>query len=128
MQTDIFIPVDTEELTPLVEFKVDGNLRIEGRSYPENPVKFFEPLINWLKEYKTNPPASIIMTLRLEYFNTSTSKIVLFMLKIIEDVHYQYKIPVNIVWQFNKNDEDMFESGKDYQSLIDLPFEFVGYE
>jgi hypothetical protein len=128
MRKDIYIPANTEEMTPLIDFKISGELRIEGKSYPEDPVTFYEPLINWVKEFKKSSPDKITMYVRLEYFNTSTSKLVLFMFKILEDVYTHRKAFVEINWLYNKQDEDMYESGKDYQSIIDLPFTFVGYE
>jgi hypothetical protein len=128
MRKDIFIPANPEEMTPLIDFKIIGELRIEGKSYPEDPVTFYEPLINWIKEFKKNCPEKITMHVRLEYFNTSTSKLVLFMLKLLEDLYFQKKADVVIFWLYHKQDEDMYESGKDYQSIIDLPFKFIGYE
>jgi hypothetical protein len=128
MRKDIYIPANLEELTPLIDFKTSGELRIEGKSYPEDPVTFYEPLINWIKEFKKSSPEKITMSIRLEYFNTSTSKLVLFMLKILEDVYFQRRADVSVTWLYNKQDEDMYESGKDYQSIIDLPFTFVDYE
>jgi hypothetical protein len=128
MRKDIYIPANPDKLTPLVNFKTTGDLRLEGKSYPENPVVFYEPLIDWIKEFKKHSPEKITLHIRLEYFNTSTSKLVLFMLKILEDIHLCRKSDVKINWLFNKQDEDMFESGKDYESIIDLPFEFIGYE
>jgi hypothetical protein len=127
MRNDIYIPLNFEEMTPMVDFKTTGELRIEGKSYPENPVNFYEPLIDWLKEFKIQCPHKITMNIRLEYFNTSTSKLVLYMFKILEDIYLSQKSDVIIYWLYNKQDEDMYESGLDYQSIIDLPFEFVGY-
>lgn len=128
MRNNIYIPADNEEMTPLIDFKTTGELRIEGKSYPEDPIKFYEPLINWVKEFKKDCPSVIHMTMRLEYFNTSTSKLVLFILKTLEDLYIKKKADVKITWLHLKRDEDMYESGKDYQSIIDIPFTFVEYE
>jgi len=127
MKKDIYIPANPEEMTPLVDFKISGELRIEGKSYPEDPLKFYEPLIEWVKEFDKICPPAISVTIRLEYFNTSTSKLILFIFKILEDLYIKKKSEVAITWLFLKNDEDMFESGKDYQSIIDLPFTFIEY-
>lgn len=128
MRKDIFIPVDIEEMTPLVDFKINGEMKIEGRSYPEDPVKFYEPLIDWVKDFKKECPPNIHLTLRLEYFNTSTSKLVLYIFKTLEELYIRKKSDVKITWLYLKHDEDMYESGKDYQSIIELPFTFVEYE
>ena len=125
---DLFLKHDFDNQTPLVDFKVNGELKIEGRSFPEDPLSFFEPVINWLKELKTLELKVVTMTVRLEYFNTSTSKLVLYMFKILEDMHNEGQTKSKIIWLCNKYDEDMVESGKDYKSLVDIPFELVEYE
>jgi hypothetical protein len=33
------------------------------------------------------------------------------------------KKDVRIIWLYNSQDEDMIESGKDYGSLMDVPYE-----
>jgi hypothetical protein len=128
MLDNLYIPINVENQTPKIDFKSTGELVIEGQSFPEDPLVFYEPVINWVKKLCENPPKEITFTLRLEYFNTSTSKLVLHMFKKLEDARYAKFTDVNIVWYYNKFDEDMFESGKDYESIIDLPFKLIEYE
>lgn len=125
---DLYFPQDEENQTPFVDFKLSGELRIEGRSFPEDPLSFYEPIIDWLKEIKSQAVPKIVLTVKLEYFNTSTSKLVLYIFKILEDMHNDGITDASIVWLCNKHDEDMVESGIDYKSLIDIPFELVEYE
>lgn len=125
---DLFFAANELNQTPLVDFKVSGELRIEGKSFPENPIKFYEPILDWVKEFKATCPKMVSLTLKLEYFNTSTSKLILHMLKFIEGFKKNGTSKINIVWYYYKTDEEMLESGKDYKSIIDLPFELVEYE
>jgi len=124
---DILIPGNNVVKTPLVDFKTTGQLRIEGSSFSENPLEFYEPLVQWLNELKKDPPKNITMTIKLEYFNTSSSKLILYMFKSLESMHLSKQSEVSIVWKYNKIDQDMLESGKDYQSIINIPFEMVEY-
>ena len=128
MMKDLYIFDNPVEQTPLVDFRLSGELKLEGKSFPEDPVTFYEPIIKWIKDLKSNCPKSIVLTVKLEYFNTSTSKLVLYMFKLLESIHLDGISEIKIVWLCNKNDEDMVESGMDYQSIVDVPFELIEYE
>lgn len=125
---DLYIPADTENDTPMVDFKLNGTLKLEGKSFPEDPYRFYEPVFQWVKDFRNECPAKITVTVKLDYFNTSTSKVVLYFFKMLEVMHTSGETQVKITWLYNKNDEDMIESGKDYGSLIDVPFESKEFE
>jgi hypothetical protein len=124
---DILIPSNNVIKTPLVDFKTTGQLRIEGSSFSENPLEFYEPLVQWINDLKKDPPKTITMTVKLEYFNTSSSKLILYMFKSLESMQVGKLSEVTIVWKYNKIDQDMLESGKDYQSIINIPFVMEEY-
>jgi hypothetical protein len=124
---NIFIKSDTEGKTPLIDFKTSGELKLEGSSFPENPVDFYEPLVNWINDLKKELPGTITMTIKLEYFNTASSKLILYMFKSLESIHLSKASAVKILWLYNKIDTDMLESGKDYKSIISVPFDLVEY-
>ena len=124
---DILIRPNNVVKTPLVDFKTTGELRIEGSYFSENPVEFYEPLVEWIKELKNEAPKTITMRIKLEYFNTSSSKLILYMFKSLENIHFNKESEVTIVWLYNKIDQDMLESGKDYKSIVNVPFELVEY-
>ncbi len=121
--TDLHLSADKREQTPLVHFKTTGELRIEGTSYPEDPMKFYDQVIEWVKNLKKEKLPKIELLVRLDYFNTSTSKLVLYIFKLLENIYLSDKNDVRIIWYYHKNDEDMFESGNDYSSLLDIPVE-----
>jgi hypothetical protein len=121
---DLFIQGNAEAKTPTVDFKVSGDLKLHGRSVSENPIEFFEPLILWLKNLKKSHPPKIVLNLQLEYFNTSTSKLLLHMFRTLEEFQ-KIGSDVKIIWHYDKIDDDLREAGKDYQSIVRIPFEFV---
>lgn len=127
MLHDIYIPEHPLNQTPLVDFKTSGELRILGKSFPEDPVAFYEPLIEWIQKLKHNCPQNIHMSVKLDYFNTSSSKLLLLLFKRLEDIFLTEKSEIKITWLYNPNDEDQFDSGIDYQSIIEVPFELVEY-
>ena len=63
--------------TPYVKFDHEtGSLFISGESFPENAGKFYEPILEWLKEYlKPEYTTDISFDIEMIYFNSSTSKI-----------------------------------------------------
>ena len=111
--------------TPKVLFDAEsGDFKIEGRSIPENSIEFYKPLMDWMDEYATKPNNNTTVFIKLEYFNTSSSKCILDIFKKMERIKIN-GFEVSIVWHYEQDDEDMFEAGEDYQSIIDIPFNFV---
>ena len=77
-----------------------GVILIEGVSVPENTVDFYHPVVFWMQEYVKNPQEMTIFNLRLEYFNTSTSVILLNMFRVLSPLGAK-KLTIN--WFFEEN-------------------------
>lgn len=107
--------------------KTKGIFEISGRSRPENIVNFFEPIFEWLNEYSKEPNQETVINFNLEYFNSSTAKVLLRFLVKIEEM-YASGQNIRVIWKARKNDEDMMETGEDFASLIKVPFDFVEIE
>ena len=114
--------------TPTVKFDGQkGILELKGRSIPENSIEFYKPLNDWIDSYSASPTAETTVDVKLEYFNTSSSKCILDLFKQLENLNKQgTKVKVN--WYFEEDDEDMAEAGEDYQAIIDLPFQMIEVE
>jgi hypothetical protein len=114
--------------TPTVKFDSQkGSLELKGRSIPENSIEFYKPLNEWIDEYATNPQAQTTVDIKLEYFNTSSSKCILDLFKLLEKLN-EKSTKVKINWFYEVEDEDMAEAGEDYRAIIDLPFEMIEVE
>ena len=100
--------------------------KISGRSIPEDPNKFFTPILDWLDSYTENPNPKTIFNFKLEYFNTSSSKLILDILIKLEKIYDDGK-DVLIRWHFPDDDEDMEKAGKKYTDMVGVPFEHVSY-
>ncbi|MDE0871677.1 MAG: DUF1987 domain-containing protein [Flavobacteriales bacterium] len=108
--------------TPEVQFSIDPmEMSISGRSIPENSIEFYRPLMEWVDSHIAASEASVDFSIRLEYFNTSSSKCLMDLLKRIE------KSPISstILWYYEEEDEDMLEAGEDYSAIIDIPFKLI---
>ncbi|MGQ1786735.1 MULTISPECIES: DUF1987 domain-containing protein [unclassified Saccharicrinis] len=114
--------------TPFVRFDGQkGIIEIKGRSIPENSIEFYKPLIDWLEEYGSVGKDETAVNVQLEYFNTSSSKCILDIFKKLE-VLFKKGQKVEVNWYYEEDDEDMFEAGEDYQSIINIPFKMIEME
>ena len=103
-----------------------GELSMEGRSIPEDPGEFFERLIDWINEYFQNPVEQTVMSIKLEYINSGSSKYMLEILRIMKINHDSGK-NVKILWYFEEGDESIEELGTHYEQTIQIPFEHIEY-
>lgn len=109
--------------TPSVSFDGQvGILEMRGRSIPENSIEFFQPLMDWIDAYGSKPTSETRVDMKLEYFNTSSSKCILDLFKRLEKIsHGDSEVLIN--WFYETDDEDMQEAGEDYAAIVDLKFE-----
>jgi len=114
--------------TPTVKFDGDnGSMELKGRSIPENSIDFYKPLNMWIEDYGKAPKPNTVVDIKLEYFNTSSSKCILDVFKQLEKLNSKNTV-VSINWYFEEDDEDMEEAGEDYDAIIDLPFKMIEVE
>lgn len=104
----------------------EGIFEFSGKSRPENVVSFFEPIFEWFEQYFESPNDLTSIDFRLEYFNSSTAKVLLRFLVKLEEYNLQGH-NLSVRWYYHDQDEDMFETGEDFESLIELPFELIAY-
>lgn len=100
-----------------------GSLRIIGRCMPEDAKGFFKPLMEWLLVYKEAAADATHLHINLEYFNTSSSKCMLDLMKMVQSIDHEEKTKSYITWCYVEEDEDMLEVGENYQAMITVPFE-----
>jgi len=120
--------IDGSAKTPSIDFNFEtGTLALKGRSIPENSIEFYKPLNDWLDSYADSPKENTTVDVRLEYFNTSSSKCILDFFKRLEKVN-QGNSAVHVNWYFETDDEDMEEAGEDYEAIVGLPFSIIEVE
>ncbi len=121
------IKIDAKEDTPKIYLDPENNVfEISGRSLPEDAQVFYEPIISWLREYSTKPNKETVFQFKLNYFNTASSKLILDVLMILEEIHQEGN-DLKVKWLYEENDEDMEEAGEEYAELVEIPFEHVAY-
>ncbi|HXB13320.1 MAG TPA: DUF1987 domain-containing protein [Bacteroidia bacterium] len=108
--------------TPYIKFEPkQGKLEIRGRSVPENPIQFYMFWLESMVQYVANPVSPTVVTIHLEYFNTTSSRCILKILRHLKEVEAK-GVKVIINWYYDGEDTDIKEVGEDFQSIVNLPF------
>ncbi len=123
------IKIEGTDDTPQVTLDANPEnpfMEISGRSLPEDVVAFYDPILEWLDEYAESPLEKTVLNIKLEYFNTASSKLLLDILLKLEDMSESGN-DVLVRWHFPDDDEDMEEAGEEYEDIVEVPFEQVSY-
>lgn len=116
--------IQKTEDTPEIKFAPDeGHFEVAYRSLPENAIDFYKPIFTWLENYMKTPKNETKFDFKLEYFNTASAKQIAKLLLILERLSKVSDVLVR--WHYDKEDSDMLASGKRYEKLIKLNFEFI---
>lgn len=108
--------------TPEVKFSIDPiSMSLSGRSIPENSIEFYKPLLDWVDQSIQSHDEEVCISVKLEYFNTSSSKCLMDLFKRIEKAAPM----ASVDWYYEEEDEDMLEAGEDYDAIIDIPFRLI---
>ena len=115
------------ETTPFLKFDASlGEFFIEGKSISSDAEGFYAPVLDWLKEYVNKPNLKTTLVLKLDYFNISSSKRILFIFYKLNEL-LDAGNQVNVKWYFHEGEDDMHEVGQDFAFMVNIPFEFIEY-
>ncbi|MBS1547873.1 MAG: DUF1987 domain-containing protein [Bacteroidetes bacterium] len=118
--------IDRTDRTP--EVTIDpktGLIDLRGCSIPEDAEKFYGPVFNLVERYCNAPAPQTTVRLALDYFNSSSSKFILDLLRLIDEVHASGKAAACVEWFFEPDDLDMQEAGQDYSALLEMPVRLI---
>jgi len=102
-----------------------GYMRFEGESYLEDIVGFFSEINTWLENYLASDFTELTFDSALEYFNSSTTKQVYNMLRLMDTHAEGKKVVVNWIVA-DEDDEMLIECGEDFQEEMEnLEFNLV---
>lgn len=106
----------TEKTPAIVGDTEEGTLTISGKSLPENPRDFYTPFSDWLNEFYKTPSNSIKVVFDIEYFNTSTSNILVEILRQLQILRENKE--VSVIWRYEEDDIDMEDVGNDFKIMV----------
>jgi hypothetical protein len=114
--------IDGTKGTPKVSFYPNGEMFIEGHSLPEDPARFYNPLLEWVKNCDIE---AITLDIRLIYLNTSSSKEMYTFFNLINKNPCIKSVTVN--WYYEEGDDDGYDMGREFESITKIPFKFHEY-
>jgi hypothetical protein len=121
------IKIKPSDDTPSVTLDSEKEVfEMSGRSLPEDVNEFYDPLLNWLEEYKSSPNKTTNFTFKMQYFNTASSKVILDVMLKLEEL-MEAGNEVKILWYFEDGDEDMEEAGEEFSDIVEVPFDMHSY-
>lgn len=128
MRTLIIEKTDT---TPLIMLDpVKEVYKISGQSRPSDVREFYNQIISWLDEFTVHLEKSrdygkpIVFTFELDYFNSSSAKLIVDICKIMAGLKNKgYKVIIN--WLYEEEDSDMLDTGKEISQIVNCPFEYI---
>jgi hypothetical protein len=113
--------------TPEINLDPDKNkFQIQGKSFPEEAKKFYEPILNWMEEYINQPNQNTTFEFRFDYYNSASATQLLEIIYMLDNL-YKKGHNVTIQWNYFEEDDDMLEAGKEYSEMTEVPFEFIPY-
>lgn len=123
--------IDKTSSTPNIVLDPERNIyMISGESRPPDVREFYDQIISWLHEFgkhlskMENIKDPVVFDFNLEYFNSSSGKLILDICKVLAGLHLS-GINIRVNWHFEKEDEDMLEAGKEMSKIVKIPFEYV---
>ena len=110
---------DGEQFKPDVSLDANTGLcEISGESFLEESTRFYTPITDWVTEFiKTKKP--IRFNFKLNYVNTSSSKHILQILRILKE-YVDNGGDVEANWYVENGDTDTEEDVEDYSIITGL--------
>ena len=104
-----------------------GVCEMKGESYMEEAYKFYTPLLNWLKEFCLKERNAVTFNVKLTYFNTNSSRLLLDLFDILKKSKDESnKVEVN--WYFEEDDPDIKDEIEDFEIETGLKIKLIPME
>ncbi|TAE48998.1 MAG: DUF1987 domain-containing protein [Cytophagia bacterium] len=104
-----------------------GICEISGESYLEDTDEFYNNLIQWLENYIKEVRKAITFNFKLTYFNTSSSRSILNILRVLKKYEDDSgQVVVN--WYYPEDDDSIAEEAEDYTKDTGLKINMFAFE
>ncbi len=125
MESFYLSPSEGSFATPKISFDLNTFVfDIEGESFIENTDAFYAPVVGWLEEFIDHYAEKIVFNFRFQYYNSSSSKSILRILKILKKYKETGQM-ADINWYFPEGNDDLEQEGKDFIELLNMPFRIL---
>lgn len=119
--------IEATDETPQVQLDAKKNLfRFVGRSFVQNSVLFYDPILRWFVNYFKSPNSTTNIEFKFDYINSSSQKRIIEIILNIQQLNPNNK-QVKVLWYYKADDEDMLEKGQEFAEYFNIPFQFESY-
>lgn len=109
---------------PHINFNSKETLLIlEGRCIPADPTWYFDALTALVEGYILLQ-GKFRCQIKLEYFNSASTRAIIKFLKVLEEQHLQ-GATITVDWFYETDDEDSIDFARDLLDLFQLPIELI---
>jgi hypothetical protein len=125
--------VEETDNSPKVHLDANNHcLEFEGDSRPEDVLKFYTPITNWLNDYQAHLSrlssniTDLTCNFKFDYFNSSSAKVIMDIIIKIGDIN-DNNTNVNIIfnWFYFEADEDLLDAGEEFEELLGISFNYI---
>jgi hypothetical protein len=118
--------IDKTSKTPQILLDPNSNTyEVSGRSLPENVVKTYEPVLQWIDQNIGKIKGPIIFTFKVDYLNSASAKMISLILTKLEEF-YKSGSSIEVKWYYNFDDDDIQSEGEIYSKIKKLPIKLIG--
>jgi hypothetical protein len=111
----------------------DHSMLFRGDSRPEDVRTFYLPILDWLENYEKQlfflidqgGEIKVRCNFEFEYFNSSSAKYLMDIITKLGDIAKINKVTLELNWHYDAMDEDMLESGEEFEDMLGVKFNFV---
>ncbi|HEY0030724.1 MAG TPA: DUF1987 domain-containing protein [Bacteroidia bacterium] len=122
-----FLIIEPSIDTPAVSMDAEkGHIEISGKSYPEDTLEFYAPILQWMNDYVENPRPSSKLVFKLIYFNSSSYKPIFDLIRKMDELR-QKNMAVTVEWHCKGGDTDMKEIGQELAEIANISFDYYSF-
>jgi len=115
--------IEASDRSPSVVLdRQESILKIDGRSYPEEGMDFFDPIVLRVKRLLQTEMPIRIVHLRLEYYHSATSKAIAELFNTLVKAKAMGH-EVKIIWEYEEDDDGIQEDIDMFVESYNLPFD-----
>ncbi len=100
----------------------DSVLLLEGRSYPEEGMDFFDPILVRFRSIQESDNPIRVIHIRLEYYNSATTKAIADLLTALE-LSARRGNEAKVLWEYEADDDGIEEDIDMFRETYKLEFE-----
>ena len=120
--------IKEEEGTPKIILDKDNQrFEVSGNSLPEDIIGFYLPIYKWFEEYMKDPNQHTKLVIKLNYFNSSSSKAILDIITNLAELTYK-GFQVEVEWHYLEMYDDNLQTGKEFEGFAKIPFTYIPYQ